>query len=489
MWSLGCQWRTTARASATGAGGPILTRTTAVVITATGAAECIAMHSEQWSASWSSGCMCATWTTASSASRARHRKAAAPKARGSRRRLSRKSVCNPVNKSSSASRIHSIGRISSGWDSNSCTALGANHPPSVTRLLRLDCCAMPCFRPTRLKLLALVLAIASSCAAQSQTQPQPLPFQPGQPVAAVNHRLILKDGSYQVVRRYEIVGDRVRYISVERAGDWEELPLELVDWEATRKWERDLATAPVQEPTLTMKEAEDLDKEDAAEREEQRARRPEVAKGLALPDVGAVFALDTFEGAPKLVELVPVDLAVNGKFKLGLRTLNPLSGARASLELDGAHAKVHLHVGVPVLYLAHDTSDAERDSAETDISPAPAAKSGGANAAASRKHATHTPASGYALVRVEEREKKRILGAIHVSLTRSVTQDENVIPARSEVLPGKHWLKITPEKPLATGEYALIEIISASEISQSVWDFRVDPQSGDNEGSIGPIVK
>ncbi len=44
------------------------------------------------------------------------------------------------------------------------------------------------------------------------------------PGTGTNHRLILKDGTYQIVRKYEIVGDRVRYISVERGGDWEELP-------------------------------------------------------------------------------------------------------------------------------------------------------------------------------------------------------------------------------------------------------------------------
>ena len=92
--------------------------------------------------------------------------------------------------------------------------------------------------------LALSLAMASSCAAQTQT---PLPLKPDQSVTSTNHRLILKDGSYQVVRKYEIVGDRVRYISVERGGDWEELPVELVDWEATHKWERDHASQPNQQ--------------------------------------------------------------------------------------------------------------------------------------------------------------------------------------------------------------------------------------------------
>jgi hypothetical protein len=54
---------------------------------------------------------------------------------------------------------------------------------------------------------------------------------------------------------------------------------------------------------------------------------------------------------------------------------------------------------------------------------------------------------------------------------------------------GKHWLKLTPSKPLLIGEYALVEILSPSDISQTVWDFRIDPQLGDNQGSIGPIMK
>ena len=43
---------------------------------------------------------------------------------------------------------------------------------------------------------------------------------------------------------------------------------------------------------------------------------------------------------------------MNAKTKHGLSTLNPLAGARASLELEGAHAKVHLHVNDPAIYLS-----------------------------------------------------------------------------------------------------------------------------------------
>jgi len=186
---------------------------------------------------------------------------------------------------------------------------------------------------------------------------KPLPLKPVIPGAQTNHRLILKDGTYQIVRKYEVVGDRVRYISVERSGEWEELPNDLVDWEATRKWERDHTQPAAEDTSEAMKEAESIDKEEAAERGEQAARMPEVAKGLELPDEDSVFALDTYQGTPELVELPPNDLAMDAKTHHGLSSLNPMAGARASIELPGAHAKVHLHVNDPSIYLSLNVTD------------------------------------------------------------------------------------------------------------------------------------
>jgi hypothetical protein len=113
----------------------------------------------------------------------------------------------------------------------------------------------------------------------------------------------------------------------------------------------------------------------------------------------------------------------------------------------------------------------------------------GTKEAANRKHGAHSANSGFAIVRVDERRAVRIVGAIHMSVTGTVTQDENVVPAKVEVLPGKRWLRIQPQQKLVIGEYALVEILSASDINQSVWDFRVDPATPDNPGSLGPILK
>jgi hypothetical protein len=379
--------------------------------------------------------------------------------------------------------------------------------------MRLNCVAMVIFKEMRRLgalglaslLLAGTVALAQSGAGQaappapssssqrssqnsSSQNPQgqnsqPVPLKPSAPGMGRNHRLILKDGNYQLVRDYQIVGDRVRYLSQER-GEWEELPANLVDWDATHKWEKEHADLVEEDASPAMKEAEELDKEESQERNEQSARMPLVAEGLELPDEDGVFVLDTFEGTPELVELISSDLSMNAKSRKGVAVLNPLATQKASLELQGAHAKVHLHVNDPVLYLSLGVEEGTEP-----VLTHPITVDTGGSKAVNGKHGAHSPQSGFVIVRVDERQAVRVVGAIKVGPTGNVSQDEDTIPTKVETMPGKRWLRVTPQQKLLIGEYALVEIISPSDINESVWDFRVDPRQGDNPKSIGPILK
>jgi len=81
--------------------------------------------------------------------------------------------------------------------------------------------------------LCVAIGVGSSSPLLAQTASAVTPEQQ-------TKRLILKDGSYQMVSKYEIQGDRVHYFSVERF-DWEDLPASLVDWDATKTYETDLS--------------------------------------------------------------------------------------------------------------------------------------------------------------------------------------------------------------------------------------------------------
>src|SRR5260370_23214967 len=58
--------------------------------------------------------------------------------------------------------------------------------------------------------------------------------QVGVPALPRGKKLVLKDGNFQLVRDYQRIGERVRYLSAER-GEWEEIPAAMVDWDATAK--------------------------------------------------------------------------------------------------------------------------------------------------------------------------------------------------------------------------------------------------------------
>jgi hypothetical protein len=71
-------------------------------------------------------------------------------------------------------------------------------------------------------------------------------------------KLYLKDGTFQLVREYQVQTDRVRYYSTERS-DWEEIPKELVDLDRTKK-------ESAEREVVVREEAKAQEEEDKAER-------------------------------------------------------------------------------------------------------------------------------------------------------------------------------------------------------------------------------
>ena len=107
-------------------------------------------------------------------------------------------------------------------------------------------------------LLGLLLAAAASAlipwAAQAQEPTE---------------RLVLKDGSYQSVVKYEMQGDRVHYLSSERY-EWEDIPSSLIDWDATNKYNAELNTGKLRPKSLRPPKKKKLAKKRKPTRQKSR---------------------------------------------------------------------------------------------------------------------------------------------------------------------------------------------------------------------------
>jgi hypothetical protein len=301
-------------------------------------------------------------------------------------------------------------------------------------------------------------------------------------------RLILKDGSYQVVVSYQVKGKIVSYVSAERDA-MEEIPTELVDWDATHKWERQ---HPAEDESdagqgLAVAPAPAIDPELLKEEADRAAWTPEVAPDLRLPELDSVLALDTFHGTPELVPLVQSDGELNrttGHNILKL-AINPRSASHQVEQLKGVAAAVQLHVDTPAIYLRlGDDSGVMRGGTPLRVD------THGAGPGAKTDSSGGSADSGYVLVRADVRTDARVLASFNIGvLGGGVKQQEEVIEMASEVLPGGHWMKLTPKRPLDFGEYALMEVVSENEINLGVWDFGVHPVAPENRDTIKPEPK
>jgi hypothetical protein len=269
--------------------------------------------------------------------------------------------------------------------------------------------------------LAILLCVAFGAAAQTAK------------------RLILTDGSYQVATEWTKVGDRVKYFSAER-GEWEEIPVSLVDWKATDEWNAERAKVEAEEAAKQMKQ---VTGEEIAARKEEELNTPLVAPELRLPADGGVFLLEEVGGKPVLQKLDGSKIQVNGNEGKTMlkRAVIPIASQVQTTELKGTAAKVRLHSKAPSIFL-----DMEND---------------------------RGPIAGdnFRIVRLEKKKDVRVVSKDKVAITGEEDVTEKFLHTRAEKFSGDWW-KLIPLEDLTPGEYAIVSTVVGQDAV--VWDFGVE---------------
>ncbi len=345
---------------------------------------------------------------------------------------------------------------------------------------RAKAAAWSCGRGWVLAVAALAVTAGPTVKAQSGGAAPHTPVEVAPSAASARRtRLILKDGSYQVVVGYRVDGSNVRYRSAERGGVEEVIPLALVDLEATQQWEqRHLPRDPDAPPQAPV-----IDPELAKEEADRAALTPEVAPDLRLPEQDSVLALDTFQGTPELVPVVQSAGELNRSTAHNVlkQLINPMASPHPVVTLRGERAAVQLHVAEPEFYLriGDETSTPASGTALTvdthgATGNAPSAEVGGA------------ATSQYVIVRTDVRQDARLLASFDLTGGR---RQEDVVETTKTLLPGGHWMKVVSQQRLLFGEYALVEVLNDREINRGVWDFGVHPVAPENRDVIKPQAR
>jgi hypothetical protein len=265
-------------------------------------------------------------------------------------------------------------------------------------------------------------------------------------------KLMLSDGTYQLVREYQRNGERVRYYSLER-GAWEELPAAMVDWDATAKAEAEMEkdSAALVEKVHKQEEAHRMDNVTDIDASLQ------VGGGAFLPSGEGMFLV---EGKSiRILDQAGSETKLDKK-RVIAQVLSPvpLVPGRQNVVLQGAHAVVRLKTSHPEFYLREPPPDPEVTSSIKK----------------SRRPGETGP--DVELVRTKVGRSSRQLESVNTLFGEAVSENLNEISMqRWEVAPNVY--RFTLSQPLPPGEYVLAEVL-ADGLNLYVWDFGVDATVG-----------
>jgi len=313
-------------------------------------------------------------------------------------------------------------------------------------------------QPRFLLVLLLALAWLFSGPTGSQQPPGPQPkgaTTPAPPkkadtdaVPIRSKKLVLKDGTFQVVREYQRNGERVRYFSAER-GDWEEIPASMIDWDATAKDE-----AAAEKASEAM--VEKIHKSEVAKSMDPPldvdASLP-VAEGVYLPTGEGLFVV---EGKTvRMLQQVGSEAKAD-KLRSIEQVLSPvpLVPGKITVTIPGSRASLRLRTTSPEFYLREAPPDPDR------VSPVQKSSRPGENG------------PDVVLVRAKAVRNGRQLESISTLFGEQMSQNRNEISLqRWEVAQGLY--RFTLGEALTPGEYAIAEVLPDG-LNYYVWDFGLD---------------
>lgn len=246
-------------------------------------------------------------------------------------------------------------------------------------------------------------------------------------------KLFLKDGTFHLVRSYEVKGERVRYWSVERSA-WEEIPTEIVDWDATRKGE-DEAAARRKESDANIKSLEK--KQVVAEIDVDASL--EIAPGVFLPGGVGLFVVEG-KSVAALTQAQAESKLNKKRFLAQVMVPIPVIPSQHKVDLPGERAALRVTANQPEFYFR------TAEGREPEVQ----------------------------LIRAKLKGKVRELGAIDTNIAGQSSTNINAIALeRWEAARGVY--RFTLGQNLAAGEYAFVEFVPGEGMNLYVWDFGVDP--------------
>jgi hypothetical protein len=240
-------------------------------------------------------------------------------------------------------------------------------------------------------------------------------------------KLYLKDGDYQMVREYNVQGDRVRYWSTER-GAWEEIPAALCDLKKTEA-ERQ------REAQTLLKDAKLEDDEEKLE----RAQRKEVERIPMNP--GAYYVENN---QVKTLEYAESNY-VKSKKRTALQKITPIPivAGKATVQIKGEHSSFTVHQELPEFYIRLEREDK------------------------------------FGIIQLTPQKGVRIVEDIDIApvTNENFENPKQIQTFQREMVSGLY--KIWPEKSLGPGEYALVEFMG-EDADLRIWDFAFEPAAGTN---------